>query len=184
MLVAAIAEAMQPQTTVEKIIDTAIESHLKFAARREGPRWQTLAWRYDPNLKFLKKGLEIARREKDVFALQKSLYETLEWGHLFSEATHTLVVALAMFVAAEGDFRQTVIGCVMYGRDNDSYASVAGALAGAFHGVEAIPKEWIQPVTEANPETDMHDLSLKITELIIQDYEKSRAALEALRALW
>ncbi|MDX1522546.1 MAG: ADP-ribosylglycohydrolase family protein [Anaerolineae bacterium] len=181
--VAAIAAAMQPQPTVEGVIDAAVEAHLNFARRREGPRWHTLEWRYDPNLKFLNQSLEIARRERDVFALQKRLYETLEWGHLFSEATHTLCVALAMFVAAEGDFRRTVIGCVMYGRDNDSYASVAGALAGAFHGVEAIPAEWIQPVIDGNPETDMRELSLKMTALIAGDYDKARIAWEAVGSL-
>ena len=183
MQVAAIAEAMKPEPTVDGVVNAAIESHLKFAERREGPRWHTLEWRYDPNLKFLNRALEIARQERDVFALQERLYEILEWGHLFSEATHTLVVALAMFVATQADFRQTVIGCVMYGRDNDSYASVAGALGGAFHGVEAIPKEWIQPVIKGNPETDMYDLALKMTEIIIHDYEKTRAAWEAVGSL-
>ena len=183
MLVAAIAEAMKPQPTIDSVIQAAIDAHLKFARRREGPRWQTLPWRYDPNLTFLKESVEIARQERDVFATQHRLYETLEWGHLFSEATQTLCVALAMFVAAEGDLRQTIIGCVMYGRDNDSYASVAGALAGAFHGLAAIPEEWIQPVIDGNPETDMHDLSLKLTEFIIQDYEAARTAWEAVGTL-
>ncbi len=183
MLVAAIAEAMKSKPTVESVIDAAIETHLKFAERREGPRWQTLEWRYDPNLKFLNEALVIARRRQDVFALQKDLYDMLEWGHLFSEATHTLVVALSMFVAAHGDFKDTVVGCVMYGRDNDSYASVAGALAGAFHGIEAIPEPWIQPVIDGNPETDMLDLSKKITRIIIQDHEKARTAVEAVGAL-
>lgn len=183
MLVAAIAAAMKPQPTIEGVIEAAIEAHLEFAARREGPHWQALEWRYDPNLKFVHEALDIARREKEVFAIRQPLYDALEWGHLFSEATHTLAVALAMFVAAGGDFRQTVIGCVMYGRDNDSYASVAGALAGAFHGVDAVPAEWLQTVIEANPETDMRELSLKLAELIARDYEKARAAWEAVGAL-
>lgn len=183
MQVAAIAGAMQPKPTLDGVIQAAREAHLNFAKRREGPRWHTLEWRYDPNLEFLDQALELARQEKDVSALQRRLYETLEWGHLFSEATQTLCVALAMFVAADGDFQQTVIGCVMYARDNDSYASVAGALAGAFHGVEAIPPAWIQPVIDANPETDMHDLSLKLAEIIAQHYEQARAALNSVEAL-
>ncbi|MEM7343192.1 MAG: ADP-ribosylglycohydrolase family protein, partial [Chloroflexota bacterium] len=69
--------------------------------------------------------------------------------------------------------QQTIIGCVMYGRDNDSYASVAGSLAGAFHGIEAIPEAWIQPVIDGNPEIDMHDLARKLTQIIAQDYQKS-----------
>jgi len=183
MLAAAIAEAMKPQPTIDGVMQAAIQAHLNFARRREGPRWHNLAWRYDPNLHFLEKGLDLARQEKDLFALQKRLYETLEWGHLFSEATHTLVVALSMFVAAGGDFQQTITGCVMYARDNDSYASVAGALAGAFHGLQAIPQKWIQPVIDANPETDMQELSLKITGIIARDYQKARAAWDAVGAL-
>ncbi len=174
---------MTPHPTIDGVIAAAIDSHLRFAKRREGPRWNTLEWRYDPNVKFLRQALEIVRREKNVFAIQKPLYDVLEWGHLFSEAIHTLVVPLAMFVAADGDFRQTVMGCVMYGRDNDSYASVGGALAGAFHGVEAIPAEWIRPVVDGNPETDMRALSVQMAEIIARNYEKAQVEWNAVGAL-
>ncbi|MBI5291336.1 MAG: ADP-ribosylglycohydrolase family protein [Chloroflexi bacterium] len=183
MMAAAVAAAMAPHPTIDGVIAAAIDAHLRFAKRREGPRWNTLEWRYDPNVKFLRQALEIVRREKDVFAIQKPLYAVLEWGHLFSEAIHTLVVPLAMFVAADGDFRQTVMGCVMYGRDNDSYASVGGALAGAFHGVEAVPAEWIRPVVDGNPETDMRALSVQMAEIIARNYEKAQAEWNAVGAL-
>jgi ADP-ribosylglycohydrolase len=111
------------------------------------------------------------------------LVELLEWGHLFSESIHTLVVALSMFVAANGDLKQSIIGAVMYGRDKDSYASVVGALAGAFHGADAIPHEWLQPVIDANPEVDMGEYALRLTELIAQDYETARANLNDIGAL-
>ena len=116
-----------------------------------------------------------ARRERDVFAIRQPLVELLEWGHLFSESIHTLVVALAMFVAADGDLKQSIVGAVMYGRDKDSYASVAGALAGAFHGVDAIPPQWIQPVIDGNPEVDMREYALRLTELIAADCRKTMA---------
>lgn len=183
MVVAAIAQAMHRRPTVDGVIEAAINTHLKFNRRREGPRWNTLEWRYDPNIKFLQQAVDIARQEQDVFALQKRLYEILEWGHLFSEATHTLVVPLAMFVAAAGDFKQSVIGCVMYARDNDSYASVAGALAGAFHGLDAIPPEWISPVIDANPETDMLDLARQITQIIVNNHQQAQSAVNAVGAL-
>lgn len=183
MMVAAVAEAMRPQPAIEGVVKAALSAHRKFAARREGPHWQNLDWRYDPNLRFLEAGLAIARQGQDVFAIRAPLYEELEWGHLFSEATHTLVVALAMFVASGADFRQAVVGSVMYGRDNDSYASVAGALLGAFHGQDAIPEEWIQPVVDGNPEVDMHEYAVKLTQIIVENYQSERANLDDLEAL-
>ncbi len=183
MFVAAIAEAMRPNATVEGIIDTTKEAHRRFSRRREGDHWHNTEWRYDPNVTFLDKALEVAQHERDVFAIGEPLRDILEWGHLFSEAIHTLVVALAMFVTAEGDFKQAVMGAIMYGRDKDSYASVAGALAGALNGVDGIPKEWIQPVISGNPEVDMYAYSTQLTELIASDYQQARVQINDLGAL-
>jgi ADP-ribosylglycohydrolase len=183
LFVAAVAEAMRPHATVDGVIDAARQAHLAFARRREGDHWHNTEWRYDPNIKFLDAALEIARRERDVFTIREPIMEILEWGHLFSEAIHTLVVALAMFVAAEGDVRQSIMGAIMYGRDKDSYASVAGALAGALNGVEGIPQEWIQPVIDGNPEVDMYAYSYQLTQLIEKEYQQARADLSDLTAL-
>ncbi len=183
MMVAAIAEAMNPAATVDGIVAAAKDAHRAFNARREGPRWGDLDWKYDPNLQFLDKGIEIAKSSKDYVEAQRRLYDTLEWGHLFSEATHTLVVPLSMFVHCGGDFKQSIIACVMYARDNDSYASVAGALAGAFHGVDAIPEDWIATVIAANPETDMVELAERLTRIIIDEYEIARVAVDAIARL-
>ncbi len=183
MMVAAVAEAMRPTPTVEDVIDAARAAHLRFARRREGDEWHNTPWRYDANLQFLDKALSIARRERDVFAIRDPLVELLEWGHLFSESIHTLVVALSMFVASNGDLKQSIIGALMYGRDKDSYASVVGALAGAFHGVDAIPSEWIQPMIDANPEADMRDYALRLTGLIAAEQRTARTNLDDLEAL-
>jgi ADP-ribosylglycohydrolase len=183
MMVTAIAEAMRPQATVDSIIETTRAAHLRFARRREGDHWHNTPWRYDPNLKFLDEGLVIARRERDVYAIRQPLMELLEWGHLFSESIHTLVVALSMFVAAKGDVKQSIMGAVMYGRDKDSYASVTGALAGAFNGVDGIPPVWIQPIIDANPEVDMRECALRLTEIISTEHRQMRVDLDDIAAL-
>ena len=183
MYVTAVAEAMRPNASVDGIIDAARGTHLRFARRREGDHWHTTPWRYDPNLHFLDQALEIARHERDVFAIRQPLMDLLEWGHLFSDSIHTLVVALAMFVASGGDLREAIVGAVMYGRDKDSYASVAGALAGAFRGVDAIPSEWIQPVVEANPEYDFHGDARRLSELIAVDHQQRSANVDDLARL-
>ena len=64
----------------------------------------------------------------------------------FADGDETLAVAVAMFVAAGGDFRGAVMGAVNYGKDCDSYAAVAGALAGAMKGTDSIPKEWLAAI--------------------------------------
>ena len=184
MMVAAIAEAMRPTPTVDGVISAAVDAHLSFAKRREGPHWNELEWKYDPNLHALQQGVEIAKRESDLRAVERALYETLEWGHLFSEATHTLVVPLTMFVATGGDFKRSVIACVMYARDNDSYASVVGALIGAYHGVGAIPQDWVETVIAANPETDMHELAVKMTRLIVEEHKRTTSAMATLGQLF
>jgi ADP-ribosylglycohydrolase len=183
MMVTAVAEAMRPTATVDGVIEAVRSAHLRFARRREGDHWHTTPWRYDPNLKFLDEALAIARRERDVFAIREPLMNLLEWGHLFSESVHTLVVALSMFVAAQGDLRQSIIGAVMYGRDKDSYASVVGALAGALHGADAVSAEWSQPVLDANPEPDIRAYALRLTELIAADQTQRVAAVNDLGAL-
>ena len=59
-------------------------------------------------------------------------------------------LALAFLLIAEGDYHDTVLGGVNYGRDADSIASMGGAIAGALSGAKAVPSEWLDPVTEAS----------------------------------
>lgn len=47
--------------------------------------------------------------------------------------------ALTVFAAHGEDFQRCVIEAVTFGGDNDSAGCMAGAIAGAYHGVEAIP---------------------------------------------
>ena len=46
-----------------------------------------------------------------------------------------LPIALGLLVATGGDYAETMLGGVNYGRDSDSIASMGGALAGALGGV-------------------------------------------------
>jgi ADP-ribosylglycohydrolase len=61
------------------------------------------------------------------------------WPDLAPEA---VALAFGAYAAADGDFRESVLTAVNMGRDADTTAAVAGALAGAAHGVGAIPAEW------------------------------------------
>ncbi|WRZ93479.1 ADP-ribosylglycohydrolase family protein [Streptomyces sp. NBC_01007] len=59
-----------------------------------------------------------------------------------------LPVALGMLLVSGGDFRHAVLGSVNYGRDCDSIATMAGALAGALGG--GVPHDWAKAVAESS----------------------------------
>ncbi|MEU6095538.1 ADP-ribosylglycohydrolase family protein [Streptomyces sp. NPDC047079] len=61
------------------------------------------------------------------------------WTDLAPEA---VALAFGAYAAADGDFREAVLTAVNMGRDADTTAAVAGALAGATCGVSAIPEAW------------------------------------------
>lgn len=63
-------------------------------------------------------------------------------------AIEELPVALAMLLVANGDYRRAVLGAVNYGRDCDSIATMAGALAGALGS--PVPEDWSKTVAEAS----------------------------------
>jgi len=176
---AAVAAAMRPGATVESLIEEALSAAAWY--RREGPLWgetiRTFEWaRFEgrPNQELIAAALAVAKRYGDVFAIRRELYELLRVSPVGSEAGQTLAVALAMLMAADGDYRQTVIGAVNYGRDNDSYAAVAGAIAGALRGAGAVPREWAETVRLANPEPDIREVAGDLTSLVLAHHQERR----------
>ena len=66
------------------------------------------------------------------------------------------------FVTAD-DYQQVVVAAVKYGEDTDTTAAIAGGLAGAYFGIEDIPREWrrglrdrhiVRPLVDRLVETD------------------------------
>ncbi|MEV6203488.1 ADP-ribosylglycohydrolase family protein [Streptomyces sp. NPDC051771] len=89
-----------------------------------------------------------------------------------------LPIALGMLLVGEGDYRRTVLGAVNYGRDCDSIATMAGAIAGALHGEAAVPAEWAKRVAEAS-RLDLHaparSLAAVAAEVFARDAARRRA---------
>jgi len=184
---AAIAAAMRPRANVTGLVQEALDTAAWF--RREGPLWgktiQTAQWALfegRPNQELVGAAIEVAQRHGDAFSMRAELYEKLKVSPLGSEAGQTLAVALAALVVAKGDFAQTVIGAVNYGRDCDSYATVAGAIAGALNGVEAIPQAWILTVRSANPEPDIRKMAEKIAEIVVAQHGQRRQTVADVEA--
>jgi len=59
---------------------------------------------------------------------------------------HTVASAFYCFVHTPDNFKQTIIQAVMAGGDTDTTGAVAGALSGAYNGVQGIPTQWLEQV--------------------------------------
>ncbi len=126
-IAAATAEALRPNATVESVIETAL------AQLPPGPR------------KEVEQGLGWARKANHWKEL-RPLYEKHYEGERISNAVEVLSGGLACFLMADGQPREAIIYAVNLGRDTDCKAYVAGGLAGAQRGIEAIPPEWVKTV--------------------------------------
>ena len=97
-----------------------------------------------------------------------------------------LPIALGFLVISRGDYRNAVLGAVNYGRDADSIASMAGALAGALNGIDVVPAEWRQGVASASRkdiEAPGRVMAAVAREVFAEDKRRRRAAEAAFEEL-
>ncbi|MEU8027042.1 ADP-ribosylglycohydrolase family protein [Streptomyces sp. NPDC049099] len=99
-------------------------------------------------------------------------------------AIEELPVALGMLLVSGGDYRHAVLGAVNYGRDCDSIATMAGALAGALGS--PVPEDWAKTVAEAS-RLDLWAPARTLTEVtrevFARDVRRRRAHEQAFTAL-
>jgi ADP-ribosyl-[dinitrogen reductase] hydrolase len=67
----------------------------------------------------------------------------------------TVASAFFCFLRTPGDFEETVSRAVEGGLDADTTGAVAGAVSGAFNGLEGIPERWRQGVEAAEEIIDL-----------------------------
>jgi ADP-ribosylglycohydrolase len=68
--------------------------------------------------------------------------EIYRWVHTLSNAQ---VVAMGL-LWSDGDFGEAVCRAVEAGFDTDSHAATIGSVLGAYHGADALPASWIEPL--------------------------------------
>lgn len=97
-----------------------------------------------------------------------------------------LPVALGMLLVADGGYEASVLGAVNYGRDCDSIATMAGAIAGALGGEAAVPAAWAKQVAEAS-RLDLHApaaaMAAVAREIFALDRARRRAHESAFTAI-
>ncbi|MFE9932408.1 ADP-ribosylglycohydrolase family protein [Streptomyces sp. NPDC005533] len=97
-----------------------------------------------------------------------------------------LPIALGMLLVADGAYEASVLGAVNYGRDCDSIATMAGAIAGALGGEAVVPAVWAKQVAEAS-RLDLHAPALAMAavarEVFALDRDRRRAHESAFTAI-
>lgn len=97
-------------------------------------------------------------------------------------AIEELPVALGLLVVTQADCREAVLAATNYGRDSDSIATMAGAIAGAMGGLASVPEPWRRQVTEES-QLDLEEPALALAavarEIQAADEARRRARLAA-----
>jgi len=92
--------------------------------------------------------VDIGMRYGDVREAVEELYDRISifyypWADVAPEAT---ALAYGVFAAAKGQYVPSVTGGANVGRDSDTIAAMAGAMAGALHGAGAVPARWREQI--------------------------------------
>ena len=136
MMAATVAEALQPQASVDSILQAALNAAPKTPLHTFDTR--TFKTAYD----YIATCLDIADKYTDVLSVRAELYEKCLFYHMI-DPLELWGFSLAMLKIADGDIRQAAIGGTNIGRDSDTIAGRAAMLAGILRGGSAVPQDWI-----------------------------------------
>ena len=161
VMAACVAEAFRPEATVASIVATALD------VAKDGTRTAIEAvvarardyrdWR--EAIGPLRDTMRPYDGAADIFRDRGN--GTDDWQPSRERSIEELPLALAFLVVADGDCEQAICGGANYGRDCDSIASMAGAIAGALHGDGALRPAWIARIDDAN-RTDLGALAVDL----------------------
>jgi hypothetical protein len=82
------------------------------------------------------------------------------------------LITLTAMMFCDFDFTKTMRFIVNYGRDNDTVAAIAGAILGAYHGADKLPKDLSAQVLQVNKnllDIDLVELADQLAEKMMPD---------------
>jgi ADP-ribosylglycohydrolase len=168
---ACVAQAMTPGTTVSEInqvaIDLANDGTKKAIIAMVKRASELDSWR--TSLKELRDAFKPFDTMEDVYRQPSD--DARKPSRLL--AIEELPLAIAMVTISNGDYRESVLGGVNYGRDSDSIATMAGAITAAMHGTKAIPQDWWSTV-ERESKRDFTATGKKIAGLALEIKRKDQ----------
>jgi ADP-ribosylglycohydrolase len=148
-IAAGIAEAFNPDATVDSII----EKSKKYVDENIG--------------QVIDECIDIARQSPDMLEVRELFWRRFG-GRVPTDSLEVVGESYAMLWITKGDPKRCMIGGASLGRDSDCVASIAGAIAGAYKGIDAIPMEWVKTCNSAMLK-DPHEL----IEMSIEEMSES-----------
>jgi ADP-ribosylglycohydrolase len=112
-----------------------------------------------------------------VYARSDELFSTI-----MCDSRETIPLTLGLFRLAEGDVARCVTYATNLGRDADTTATMAGAIAGALGGARAIREDWRAKAMRLT-RTDQPALAEALARTALRKREQERAILATLDTL-
>ena len=125
----------------------------------------------------IKSAIDLGSSASSLRRAVDDLYESISifcypWADVAPEAT---ALAFGLFAAARGDYVGSVLGGVNIGRDADTIAAMAGSLAGALHGAQAVPERWRDRINVVRGQCIQATAGVRLTDLARQLHDSLAA---------
>ena len=161
VIAAAVAEAMNPDSTVESVIEAATSYLHKISSHEI--------------IEYIKTIVNSAKSLNDYEKFREKFYEN-HLQSLICDSRETVPCVLALFWLSDGNPEKAIIYGANFGRDSDTIATMAGAIAGAFMGVGSLRSEWVEKIKKNNPAQE--DLARKFIDIIKKRNENIKSIAE------
>lgn len=96
------------------------------------------------------------------------------------DSRETVPVTFALFYLANGDVNKVIIYAANFGRDSDTIATMAGAIAGAYQGAAAIRRDWLDKI-EKN--SNQHTLTDRLYQVISHRISEDKKRIESCNSM-
>jgi ADP-ribosylglycohydrolase len=81
-------------------------------------------------------------------------------------AHRSVPAAIYAFLDESGSYEAAIRRALSFGGDTDTIGSMTGAMAGALHGIESIPREWLEALdAEPGVRERLRTLAIALLEL-------------------
>lgn len=169
-MAAATAQAFCPGTTVEEVVSAAHD----VVVPTSGVLMRGL----------IAKALEVSRKAKDYKAYRVAIYEQGDtfFRRIACDSRETVPITIGLFSLTGGDVEKATTYGANFGRDADTIATMCGAIAGAYSGVEGIKKEWVDKAQQVTP-IDQNDLAKRLVATAIKKHNDGAAARDLFASL-
>jgi len=176
---AATAEAMRSDCNVESVLNaaTAYLHRTSSAEMREN----------------IEETIKLAKNTEKYEIFREVFYQT-RLRDIVSDSRETVSCVFALFYLANGDPVMTIEYAANFGRDADTIGTIAGALAGAYAGIDGLKWEWIEKIENSYGQKQKNSKAVEtdvempnqavLAERLMEVLEKRMQAQECSLSAW